>query len=144
MRFLNELFNIFVLLLLRLNLLPQGDDLGLQLLLFRFVVLAQHIEPFIAQPSAGITTADGESAVEAVSEYLQTDMSYEGSPQEKQARVYLAGLGIDYEAITKEEFVTLMDILAKSKKLQIRQAGGARVALNSLTAKASERNSFLG
>ena len=68
------------------------------------------------------TTADGESSAEAVSEYLQTAMSYEGSPQEKQARVYLAGLGIDYDAITKEQFVTLMDILAKSKKLQIRQA----------------------
>ena len=68
------------------------------------------------------TTADGESAAKAVSEYLQTAMSYEGSPQEKQARVYLAGLGIDYDAITKEQFVTLMDILAKSKKLQIRQA----------------------
>ena len=67
------------------------------------------------------TTADGKSAAEAVSEYLQTAMSYEGSPQEKQARVYLAGLGIDYDAITKEQFVTLMDILAKSKKLQIRQ-----------------------
>lgn len=68
------------------------------------------------------TTADGESAAEAVSEYLQGAMNYEGSPQEKQARVYLAGLGIDYDAITKEQFVTLMDILAKSKKLQIRQA----------------------
>ena len=68
------------------------------------------------------TTADGKSAAEAVSKYLQTAMSYEGSPQEKQARVYLAGLGIDYDAITKEQFVTLMDILAKSKKLQIRQA----------------------
>ena len=68
------------------------------------------------------TTADGESAAEAVSEYLQTAMSYEGSPQEKQARVYLAGLGIDYDAITKEQFVTLMDILAKSRKLQIRQS----------------------
>ena len=45
------------------------------------------------------TTADGKSAAEAVSEYLQTAMSYEGSPQEKQARVYLAGLGIDYDAI---------------------------------------------
>ena len=67
------------------------------------------------------TTADGESAAEAVSEYLQTAMSYEGSPQEKQARVYLAGLGIDYDAITKEQFVTLMDILAKSKKLKIKQ-----------------------
>jgi hypothetical protein len=48
-------------------------------------------------------------------------MSYEGSSQEKQARVYLAGLGIDYDAITKEEFVTLIGILQKSKKLKIRQ-----------------------
>ncbi len=29
--------------------------------------------------------------------------------------------GIDYDAISKEEFVTLMGILQKSKKLQIRQ-----------------------
>ena len=68
------------------------------------------------------TTADGKSAAEAVSEYLQTAMSYEGSPQEKQARVYLAGLGIDYDAISKEEFVTLIGILQKSKKLKIKQA----------------------
>ena len=68
-----------------------------------------------------VTTADGKSAAEAVSEYLQTAMSYEGSSQEKQARVYLAGLGIDYDAITKEEFVTLIGILQKSKKLKIRQ-----------------------
>ena len=68
-----------------------------------------------------VTTADGESAAEAVSKYLQSAMSYEGSPQEKQARVYLAGLGIDYDAITKEEFVTLIGILQKSKKLKIRQ-----------------------
>ncbi len=67
------------------------------------------------------TTAEGESAAEAVSEYLQTAMSYEGSPQEKQARVYLAGLGIDYNNISKEEFVTLIGILQKSKKLQIRR-----------------------
>lgn len=68
-----------------------------------------------------VTTADGKSAAEAVSEYLQTAMSYEGSSQEKQARVYLAGLGIDYDAITKEEFVTLIGILQKFKKLKIRQ-----------------------
>ena len=67
------------------------------------------------------TTADEESAAETVSEYLQTAMSYEGSPQEKQARVYLAGLGIDYDAMSKEEFVTLIGILQKSEKLRIRQ-----------------------
>ena len=48
-------------------------------------------------------------------------MNYEGSKQEKQARVYLASLEIDYDAITKEEFVTLMGILEKSKKLKIRK-----------------------
>lgn len=35
--------------------------------------------------------------------------------------MYLASLGIDYGTITKEEFVTLIEILRKSKKLQIRQ-----------------------
>jgi hypothetical protein len=35
--------------------------------------------------------------------------------------VYLASLGIDYDAITKEEFVTPIGILSKSNKLQIRQ-----------------------
>ncbi len=68
------------------------------------------------------TTADEESTAEAVCGYLKAAMSYEGSPQEKQARVYLPGLGIDYDAISKEEFVTLIGILQKSKKLQIRQS----------------------
>ena len=44
-------------------------------------------------------------------------MSYEGSPQEKQARVYLAGLGIDYDAITKEQFVTVIEVLRLSKHM---------------------------
>jgi transcriptional regulator with XRE-family HTH domain len=67
------------------------------------------------------TTADETSAAEEVSKRLQEAAHYEGSPQEKQARVYLASLGIDYDAITKEEFVTLIGILSKSKMLQIRQ-----------------------
>lgn len=67
------------------------------------------------------TTADETSATEEVRKQLQEAAHYEGSPQEKQARVYLASLGIDYDAISKEEFVTLMGILRKSKKLMIRQ-----------------------
>jgi transcriptional regulator with XRE-family HTH domain len=67
------------------------------------------------------TTADETSAAEEVGKRLQEAAHYEGSLQEKQARVYLASLGIDYEAITKEEFATLIGILSKSKKLQIRQ-----------------------
>jgi transcriptional regulator with XRE-family HTH domain len=68
-----------------------------------------------------ITTADEISAAQEVSRHLQDAAHYEGSLHEKQARVYLASLGIDYEAITKEEFATLIGILSKSKKLQIRQ-----------------------
>lgn len=68
-----------------------------------------------------ITTADETSAAEEVKRGLQEVMDFEGSPQEKQARTYLATLGIDYDAITKEEFVVLIGILQKSKKLQIRQ-----------------------
>lgn len=67
------------------------------------------------------TTADEFSAAEEVSKCLQEAAHYDGSPQEKQVRVYLASLGIDYDAISKEEFVTLMGILQKSRKLQIRQ-----------------------
>lgn len=67
------------------------------------------------------TTADETSAAEEVGKRLQEATHYEGSPQEKQARVYLASLGIDYDAISKEEFVTLIGILQKSKKLKIRQ-----------------------
>lgn len=44
------------------------------------------------------TTADGESATETVSEYLQTTISYEGSPQKTLVRVYLAGLDITMQS----------------------------------------------
>ena len=67
------------------------------------------------------TTADEDSPAAEAGRRLQEAMSYEGSPQEKQARVYLASLGIDYDALSREEFVTLIGILKKSRKLQIRQ-----------------------
>ena len=112
----------------------EDGDLHTRMLALAQIQTAEYFKQLLSDDLIGIlsdireshrqdtTTADGESAAEAVSKYLQTAMSYEGSPQEKQARIYLAGLGIDYDAITKEQFVTLMDILAKSKKLQIRQA----------------------
>lgn len=67
------------------------------------------------------TTADDISVAAEVGKRLQDAMNYEGSKQEKQARVYLASLEIDYDAITKDEFVTLMGILEKSKKLKIQK-----------------------
>lgn len=68
-----------------------------------------------------VTTADDISVAAEVGKRLQDAMNYEGSKQEKQARVYLASLEIDYDAITKEEFITLIGILEKSKKLKIRK-----------------------
>ena len=67
------------------------------------------------------TTADEDTVVAEMGRTLQEAMSFEGSPQEKQAKVYLASLAIDYDALTKEEFVTLIGILKKSKRLQNRQ-----------------------
>ena len=46
-RFLNELLNVFVLSFLYFNLLLQGDRFRFQLLLLRFISLAQHIIAFI-------------------------------------------------------------------------------------------------
>lgn len=59
-------------------------------------------------------TADEESS--ATQMQKETAMSYEGSEGEKKARVFLVPLGIDYDKLTQEEFVTQINIL---KKLRI-------------------------
>ena len=64
------------------------------------------------------TTADTASPAADAQKQLQEAMSYEGSENEKKARVFLAQLGIDYDGLTKEEFVTLIGILKKSKLLK--------------------------
>lgn len=65
-----------------------------------------------------ISTADETAIAAQVEKGLQDAMSYEGSPQEKQIRAHLATLGINYDDLTKEEFVTLIGILGKSKLLK--------------------------
>ncbi len=64
------------------------------------------------------TTADTDSPAEDAIKQIETVVSGEGSAQEKQARILLAQLGIDYDALTTDEFVTLMDIIDKSKLLR--------------------------
>ncbi len=64
------------------------------------------------------TTADETAIAAQVGKGLQDAMSYEGSPQEKQIRAHLATLGINYDDLTKEEFVTLIGILEKSSLLK--------------------------
>ena len=63
-------------------------------------------------------TADEQTPAVEVQKQLETAMHYEGSEEEKKARVFLASLGIDYDTLTPEEFVTQINILKKSKHLK--------------------------
>ena len=63
------------------------------------------------------TTADQTSVAVETQAQLQEIMSFEGSAEEKKARFFLANLGIDYDAITKEQFVTVIEVLRLSKHM---------------------------
>ena len=63
-------------------------------------------------------TADESSLAAAVQGQLQDAMNFEGSSQEKKAKALLATLGIDYDAITMEQFVNLIEVLKLSKHLK--------------------------
>lgn len=67
---------------------------------------------------ADTTTADVASPAAETQQKLQEAMSYEGSDEEKKARAFLVTYGIDYDALTMDEFVTLIDILKKSKHMK--------------------------
>ena len=73
-------------------------------------------------------TADETSLAATMQEQLQEAMNFEGSSEEKKIRAYLATIGLDYNALTKEEFVSLIGILKKSKYMKnpISQRGKAR------------------
>ena len=73
-------------------------------------------------------TADDGLSAAAVQERLADAMSFEGSSEEKKARAFLATLGIDYDKLTREQFVTLIDILKLSKHMKspISQRGRSR------------------
>ena len=44
-------------------------------------------------------------------------MDYKGSTEEKKARLFLANLGIDYDALTMEQFANLIEVLKLSKHM---------------------------
>lgn len=44
-------------------------------------------------------------------------MDYKSSPEEKKARLFLAHLGIDYDAITMEQFASRIEVLKLSKHM---------------------------
>ncbi len=72
-------------------------------------------------------TADDELSVAAVQERLEKAVHFEGSSEEKKARSFLATFGIDYDKLSKEQFVTLIEILKLSKHMSspISQRGKA-------------------
>ena len=61
-------------------------------------------------------------------EQLAKAVRFEGSPEEKKARSLLATLGIDYDRLSKEQFVTLIEILKLSRHMNspISQRGKLR------------------
>ena len=77
-----------------------------------------------------VTTADIPSSVEETRRLVDEVRNYEGTTEEKQTIVLLSLLGIDYNALTKDEFVTLVGILNKSchMKRQISRRGKSRTS----------------
>ena len=73
-------------------------------------------------------TADDELSVSTVQEQLAKAVHFEGSPEEKKVRSLLAALGIDYDKLSKEQFVTLIEILKLSRHMKspISQRGKLR------------------
>ena len=63
-------------------------------------------------------TADETTLVATVQGQLQDAMNFEGSVEEKKAKALLATLGIDYDAITMEQFVNLIEVLKLSRHLK--------------------------
>ena len=63
-------------------------------------------------------TADTASPVADVQMQLEDVMNHKGTDEEKQARMFLTSLGIDYDKLTPEEFITMINILKKSTHLR--------------------------
>lgn len=64
------------------------------------------------------TTADEPSVAAQMQNQLQAAMNFEGSADEKKARAFLTTFGIDYDAISKEQFVNLIEVLKLSKHMK--------------------------
>ena len=63
-------------------------------------------------------TADDDLSAAAVQKQLMEAVHFEGSSEEKEAKALLATLGIDYDAITMEQFVNLIEVLKLSKHMK--------------------------
>lgn len=64
------------------------------------------------------TTADADNPSDTARQELEAAMSYEGSAEERQARLFCKQLGINYDKLSRDEFVSLINILKKSSLLK--------------------------
>ena len=64
------------------------------------------------------TTDPVNSRVEDIKRELKEVSKFTGSDQERQARFFLMQLGINYDSLYPDEFVTLINVLKKSKMLK--------------------------
>ncbi len=64
------------------------------------------------------TTADAVNPSDTARQELEAAMNYEGSAEERQARLFCKQLGINYDKLSKDEFVSLINILKKSSLLK--------------------------
>lgn len=76
-------------------------------------------------------TADDDLSVSSVQEQLAKAIHFEGSSEEKQIRAFMATIGLDYDALTNEEFASIISGIKKSKYLKspLNQRGKARPQL---------------
>lgn len=107
----------------------EGEDLHLRTLAVAQVQEEEYFGHVVSKDMAAIlhdirdahktdsTTADQTSAAAQVHQQLENAVNFEGSSEEKKAKALLATLGIDYDAITMEQFVNLIDVLKLSKHM---------------------------
>ena len=85
-------------------------------------VIYDNLSPILSDIRAAhesdTTTADADSPAEDAIKQIENVVNGEGGAQEKQVRILLSQLGIHYDTLTTDEFVTLMGILNKSKPLR--------------------------
>ena len=86
-----------------------------------------------------MTTAEEETPAQEITQKLEDALNFEGSPQEQQIRSLMLGLGIDYDSLTKEEFVTLIGILSRADTWKIRQNLRGRTNLQNRKGKRNGR-----
>ena len=85
------------------------------------------------------TTAVEETPAQEITQKLEEALNFEGSPQEQQIRSLMLGLGIDYDSLTNEEFVTLVGILSRADTWKIRQNLRGRTNLQNRKGKRNGR-----